>query len=121
MDPLFEIELDMAARGSRESSRTLYGQLKAAILDGRLTAGAKLPPTRKSEGFFGVSRNTTIEIYERLSNEGYVVTRHGSGTYVADRVPSSKSRASPNGGVSPDYRLNEFWLRPEVTAAMSFW
>ena len=40
MDPLFEIELDMAAKGSRESSRTLYGQLKAAILDGRLTAGA---------------------------------------------------------------------------------
>src|SRR5258708_21323517 len=30
MDPLFEIELDMAAKGSRESSRTLYGQLKAA-------------------------------------------------------------------------------------------
>src|SRR5579863_1955894 len=45
MDPLFEIELDVAAKGSRESSRNLYGQLKAAILDGRLTAGAKLPPT----------------------------------------------------------------------------
>jgi GntR family transcriptional regulator/MocR family aminotransferase len=121
MDPLFEIELDMAAKGSRESSRTLYGQLKAAILDGRLTAGAKLPPTRKSDAYFGISRNTAIEVYERLLNEGYVVTRHGSGTYVADRLPASPSRPSPHGAGSPDHRLNEFWLRPDVTAAMGFW
>ncbi len=121
MDPLFEIELDMAAKGSRESSRTLYGQLKAAILDGRLTAGAKLPPTRKSDAYFGISRNTAIEVYERLLNEGYVVTRHGSGTYVADRLPASPPRPSSHGGGSPDHRLNKFWLRPEVTAAMSFW
>jgi GntR family transcriptional regulator / MocR family aminotransferase len=118
---LFEIELDLAAKGSRESSRNLYGQLKAAILDGRLTAGAKLPPTRKSDAYFGISRNTAIEVYERLLNEGYVVTRHGSGTYVADRLPASPSRPSPHGAGSPDHRLNEFWLRPDVTAAMSFW
>ena len=118
---MFEIELDLAAKGSRESSRNLYGQLKAAILDGRLTAGAKLPPTRKSDAYFGISRNTAIEVYERLLNEGYVVTRHGSGTYVADRLPASPSRSSPHGAGSPDHRLNEFWLRPDVTAAMSFW
>jgi GntR family transcriptional regulator/MocR family aminotransferase len=118
---LFEIELDLAAKGSRESSRNLYGQLKAAMLDGRLTAGAKLPPTRKSDAYFGISRNTAIEVYERLLNEGYVVTRHGSGTYVADRLPASPSRSSPHGAGSPDHRLNEFWLRPDVTAAMSFW
>jgi GntR family transcriptional regulator/MocR family aminotransferase len=121
MDPLFEIELDMAAKGSRESSRTLYGQLKAAILDGRLAAGAKLPPTRKSDAYFGISRNTAIEVYERLLNEGYVVTRHGAGTYVADRVPASPSRPSAPGASAPDHRLNGFWLRPDVTAAMSFW
>jgi GntR family transcriptional regulator/MocR family aminotransferase len=118
---LFEVELDLAAKGSRESSRNLYGQLKAAILDGRLTAGAKLPPTRKSDAYFGISRNTAIEVYERLLNEGYVVTRHGSGTFVADRLPASPSRPSPRGAGSPDHRLNQFWLRPDVTAAMSFW
>src|ERR1700720_4270373 len=85
-DPLFEIELDLAAKGSRESSRSLYRQLKAAILDGRLAAGAKLPPTRKSEVYFGVSRNTAVEVYEKLLNEGYIVSRHGSGTYVAERI-----------------------------------
>jgi GntR family transcriptional regulator/MocR family aminotransferase len=115
------LRLRRAHGAARASSRSLYGQLKAAILDGRLAAGAKLPPTRKSGAFFGISRNTAIEVYERLLNEGYVLTRHGSGTFVADRVPGSPSRHSPNDADSPHYRLNEFWLRPEVTAAMSFW
>src|SRR5258708_29519780 len=83
--------------------------------------GGKVTPTRKSDAYFGISRNTGIEVYERLLNEGYVVTRHGSGTYVADRLPASPPRPSSHGGGSPDHRLNKFWLRPEVTAAMSFW
>jgi len=121
MDPLFEIELDLAAKGSRASARTLYQELKAAILDGRLGLGAKLPPTRKSEVFFGVSRNTAIEVYERLLNEGYLVARHGSGTYVADHVPATAPRAAPNAEAAPHHQLNAFWLRADVTAAMGFW
>jgi len=121
MDPLFEVELDLTAKGPRESARTLYGQLKAAIVDGRLTAGAKLPATRKSETYFGVSRNTAVEVYERLLDEGYVVSRQGSGTYVADRAPAPPAHAEPDIQSRPDRRLNGFWLRPDVTAAMGFW
>ena len=121
MDPLFEIGLDLTAKGSRESSRSLYRQLKAAIVDGRLTAGAKLPATRKSEAFLGVSRNTAVEVYERLLNEGYVVSRHGSGTYVADRLPLQTPPASPGEKGIADQRLNPFWLQAEVSAAMNFW
>jgi GntR family transcriptional regulator / MocR family aminotransferase len=118
---LFEVELDLTARGPRESSRTLYRELKAAILDGRLGAGAKLPPTRKSEAYFGVSRNTAVEVYEKLLNEGFVVTRHGSGSYVAGKNPVLLSRMSANGEGPPDPRLNAFWLRPDVAAAIGFW
>jgi GntR family transcriptional regulator / MocR family aminotransferase len=117
---LFEIALDVSSRGSRESSRTLYRQLKAAILDGRLTPGARLPPTRKSAVFFGVSRNTAAEVYERLLNEGHVVARHGSGTYVAGRIRAPRPPASSRDD-APSDRLNAFWLRPEVTAWMNFW
>jgi GntR family transcriptional regulator / MocR family aminotransferase len=120
-DPWFEIELHLQPKGSRESSRALYRELKAAILDGRLARGAKLPPTRKSAAFFGVSRNTAVEVYEKLLIEGYVVSRHGSGTYVADKVPKPPARTLPNREASPNHRLNEFWLRPDVTAAMGFW
>ena len=121
MDPLFEFELDRGAKGSRDSSRALYGQLKAAILDGRLAAGARLPATRRSEVFFGVSRNTVVAVYERLLNEGYVVSRRGSGTYVAGRIPAAPLRVSSDGKGGAPRRLNDFWLRPDVAAAMSFW
>ena len=126
IDPLFEIELDLGPKGSRESSRTLHRELKAAILDGRLTAGARLPATRKSAAFFGVSRNTAAEVYDRLVNEGHAVTRHGAGTYVANRMPSvprAKGAAARETAAQKTaaHRVNEFWLRPDVTAAMSFW
>jgi len=119
--PLFEIKLDLEAHGSRDTSRTLHRELKAAILDGRLTAGAKLPATRQSAAFFGVSRNTAAEVYERLVTEGYAVARHGAGTYVAERIPSSRPEARRIVEEPAGHRLNEFWLRPDVTAAMSFW
>jgi GntR family transcriptional regulator/MocR family aminotransferase len=117
----FEIDLKLGAMGPRESTRILYLELKAAIQEGRLAAGAKLPPTRQSDAFFGVSRNTMVEVYERLANEGYVNTRHGSGTYVASKVAAHRLRAGPRREGPPDQRLNEFWRRPDVTAAISFW
>ncbi len=120
VDPLFEIKLDLKPSGTRETSRSLHHELRAAILDGRLAAGAKLPATRKSAAFFGVSRNTAAEVYERLVTEGHAVTRHGAGTYVAERAVGPAAV----GGIeaaSAMHRLNEFWLRADVTAAMGFW
>jgi GntR family transcriptional regulator/MocR family aminotransferase len=121
VNPLFEVELNLAAKGSRESARTLYRELKAAILDGRLLSGAKLPPARKSEAYFGVSRNTAVEAYDRLVNEGYVLTRRGSGTFVARRIPAPVSRLQSRGNSFSAGRLNPFWRDPNVTAAIGFW
>lgn len=122
LDPLFEIELDLAAGGSsRNTSRNLHRQLKMAIVEGRLPPGAKLPATRRSAAYFGVSRNTVAEVYERLLNEGCVVTRRGSGTYVAERAPASTLQTSHVNGHARPFPLNAFWLRPDVTAAMGFW
>jgi GntR family transcriptional regulator / MocR family aminotransferase len=120
VDPLFEIKLELKPRGSREASRTLHQELRAAILDGRLAAGAKLPATRRSAAFFGVSRNTAAEVYDKLVTEGHAMTRHGAGTYVAERsLASAGARRVDEGGAV--HRLNEFWLRADVTAAMGFW
>ena len=68
-----------------------------------------------------MSRNTVVEVYERLLNEGYLVTRRGSGTYVTTGplAPAPLSAKPPAG--PPPYRLNGFWLRADVTAAMGFW
>jgi GntR family transcriptional regulator/MocR family aminotransferase len=124
MDPLFEIRLDLSARGTRQAAELLYRQLKAAILEGRLAAGAKLPVTRRSGALLGVSRNTAAEVYARLASEGHIVTRAGSGTYVAARPTrrpgATRPRPAPREAAA-DPRLNAFWLRPDVAAAMDFW
>lgn len=120
MDQIFE--LDLPPKGSRESSKTLYERLKAAILEGRLAPGARLPATRRAKEILKVSRNTAAEVYERLLNEGYVVARQGSGTYVAGSRPRAPASTSARGdSAAHDPRLNGFWLRPDVTAALGFW
>jgi GntR family transcriptional regulator / MocR family aminotransferase len=58
-------------------------QLRAAIREGRLLAGERLPSTRRLAVRLGVSRGTVVEVYEQLVAEGYVVSVVGSGTRVA--------------------------------------
>src|SRR5271165_6034563 len=105
MDPLFEIELEPPAKESRKRAFNIYRQLKQSIQDGRLAAGTQLPASRKSAIFFGVSRNTMAEVYDRLSNEGLVVARRGSGTYVAELRPETAAASTS----ASTYRLNAFW------------
>jgi GntR family transcriptional regulator / MocR family aminotransferase len=120
MDPLFELDLKVAQKGSREASRDLCSQLRQAIVEGRLTRGVRLPATRKAGRYFGVARNTAAKVYEQLLSEGFLVARRGSGTFVASRLPSApRSVARPHS--TPAYPLNEFWLRPDVSSAMGFW
>jgi GntR family transcriptional regulator/MocR family aminotransferase len=84
---MFELALNLPARGSRELLRSLHGQLRAAILDGRLKPGLRLPPTRAMASAQRVSRNTVVAAYELLLTEGYLTTRRGGGTFVADSLP----------------------------------
>ena len=116
MDPLFEVELDLPPSGSRDMSKQLGEQLKAAILDGRLGAGVQLPPTRRAAAFFGVSRNTAAAVYELLANEGFIVTRPGSGAFVAERTARTEAAVEVTG-----FSLNPVWLRRDIVEAMGFW
>jgi GntR family transcriptional regulator/MocR family aminotransferase len=114
---LFEIQLEPGSRGSRIGN--LRDQLKAAIQDGRLAPGMRLPSLRDARKLFRVARNTMAEVYEQLLNEGYVVARQGSGTFVADTLPQARQPAASANAQT--YPLNTFWLQPEVTAAIGFW
>jgi GntR family transcriptional regulator / MocR family aminotransferase len=119
-EPLFELRLDLPTKGSRGACRSLYEQLKGAILDGRLPPGMRLPATRSSEAFLGVSRNTAATVYERLAAERLVVSRRGAGVFVASRAPARRLRQRPM-LPGPAARLNPIWLRPDVAAAIGFW
>jgi GntR family transcriptional regulator / MocR family aminotransferase len=67
--------------------RQLYEGLRRAILAGRLPPGGKLPSTRMLAGQLSLSRNTVCQAYGELEAEGYLVGRHGSGSYVSSELP----------------------------------
>ncbi len=69
----------------------LVGALRAAIGDGRLPGGARLPPTRVLSGELRVSRGVVVEAYQRLTDEGLLTARTRSGTTVADG-PAGRDR-----------------------------
>jgi len=118
MEPMLELPIRIPPRKSGERLRALHGQLKAAILEGRLRPGLRLPATRELAGHYGVSRNTAIATYDLLLSEGYITTRHGAGTYVADVLPGVARLASQKKSNARRARqLAEFWQRPVVFEA----
>jgi GntR family transcriptional regulator/MocR family aminotransferase len=120
MSSLFEIALNPPSKGSRRSAESVYAQLRAAILDGRLVAGSRLPGERESAVFFGTSRNTVTKAYGRLAIDGLVHSRQGSGTYVAPKRSRLPRERLPTRH-APDPRLNSLWLQPELSRALNFW
>jgi GntR family transcriptional regulator/MocR family aminotransferase len=94
--------------------------LRAAILDGRLVTGSKLPGERQAAVFFGVSRNTVARAYAKLAIEGLVRSRRGSGTYVAPKQ-SRPARERSASRQTPDPRLNALWCEPELARTLNFW
>lgn len=109
MEPVFELPLTVPPRSSGDRLRSLHGQLRAAILEGRLQPGLRLPSTRAFAQAQGVSRNTAMAAYELLLSEGYLVTRQGAGTYVADVLPDLSPRRPVRERAANDRRLNPFW------------
>jgi DNA-binding FadR family transcriptional regulator len=63
--------------------RQLHAALRREIIDGRLIAGQRLPSSRVLAKNLCASRNTVLEAFERLTADGYLVGRVGSGTRVA--------------------------------------
>jgi GntR family transcriptional regulator/MocR family aminotransferase len=111
---MLELAITLPPRGSGAVMRVLHRELRAAILDGRLKPGLRLPSTRILAESWGVSRNTVMGAYDLLLSEGYLFARHGAGTYVAEALPVRADRAPviDEPGKEPDRRLSEFWQSP---------
>lgn len=117
MDPVFALGIEIPPPGSRDRLRALHRQLQAAILDGRLRPGLRLPATRALAEGLGVSRNTAVAAYDLLLSEGYLIGRPGAGTFVADLLPRP-AQAPARAASAPDRRLAAYWRDlPERAAA----
>lgn len=58
-------------------------QIKNEILSGRLLPDEVLPSVRALSGELRISALTVKKAYDKLEAEGFVVTVHGKGTFVA--------------------------------------
>jgi GntR family transcriptional regulator / MocR family aminotransferase len=96
--PDLQLRIDRPAGGL---AAQVAAELRSAIRSGRLAGGARLPASRELARDLGTSRGVVVEAYEQLVAEGFLVSRQGSGTRVADLQPAATTRAAPPPAVAP--------------------
>lgn len=74
--------------------RQIYSNLRAAILDGQIAPGTRLPPTRTLARELRVARTTIVNAFDQLIAEGYLEGKVGAGTYVTSHLPEEVLRVS---------------------------
>lgn len=74
------------ALGSRDRDGPLYVQIADRLREeiGALATGARIPSEPQLSRAFGVSRFTVARAVEQLVDEGLIVRRQGSGSFVAE-------------------------------------
>jgi len=73
----------LEGRGDRTLQEQIYRSVRQCIVDGSVSAHHRVPSTRALAAELGVSRTTALLALEQLRAEGYLVSRRGSGMYVA--------------------------------------
>lgn len=114
-------ELSLGPRAAGETlTGWLYAELRRAILDNRLIAGTRLPPTREFAAQHGLCRGTVVSVFERLESEGYLSGRAGVGTTVNRLATTTRARVTGR-RKSPAYirRLALAYQRPKPWTGMA--
>ena len=94
---MLDLALQLDGMAGSQPSRVHAG-LRAAILDGRLAAGTRLPSSRTLAEQLGLRRNAVVVAYEHLLSDGLAEARVGAGTYVTAHLPHG---AAPAGHGAP--------------------
>ena len=113
-------ELTLKSRPRHQTlTNWLYGELRSAILEGRLAPGARLPASRDFARQYQLSRGTVVSVLERLQAEGYIRSRVGRGTWV-NRVEAP--RAARPAAATPAYirRVVSTYKRPQPWIDQAF-
>jgi|SRR5579859_8116367 len=90
---MFDKLLDRTA--AEPAYRQLYRRISAAVLDGTLAEGARLPSARALASQLGLARGTVEAAYGQLAGEGYIQGRGAAGTYVASVAVSALPAPAP--------------------------
>jgi GntR family transcriptional regulator/MocR family aminotransferase len=83
-----DLHIDLEGIAGRSLRTRLEQALREAVRSGRLAPGTRLPATRALCAELEVSRGVVVDAYAQLAAEGYLQTRRGGGTTVAETVGS---------------------------------
>ena len=94
-------------------------QIAAAVADGRLDAGTRLPTVRQLAADLGLAANTVARAYRELEADSVIATHGRGGTFVRSDVvdePTAHSSAADAGRVAAtDYVHSVRRLGPQRT------
>lgn len=126
MDPIppqsaAERGLDVERNSDVPISTQIYWQLAYQIESGRLQPGERLAPVRELGAALRVNPNTIRAVYRRLSDNNYVLSRHGAGTIVSDRNVHRR-RPEALGGIVSEMlrRAAQAGFTPDEVAAAAY-
>ena len=92
-------------RLSHASGLGLQDQIRqsvvSAILEGRLPVGVPLPSSRRLADELSVARNTVTLAYQRLVDEGYLISRDRSGHFVNEAIVGFRFELEREAPASP--------------------
>jgi GntR family transcriptional regulator/MocR family aminotransferase len=109
-----QLRIDRPAGGL---AAQIAAELRTAIRSGRLAGGVRLPASRDLARDLGTSRGVVVEAYEQLVAEGFLVSRQGSGTRVADVGPAAPAGdAMPAPTAPPDLAYDLRVGTPDLSA-----
>jgi DNA-binding transcriptional MocR family regulator len=83
-DSLGFVSIQLNKKSKQSLYVQLYEHLLELIVSGNLSSGYLLPPVRKLAASLGVNPGTVVGAYKLLEQNGYVFSRAGSGSYVAE-------------------------------------
>jgi DNA-binding transcriptional regulator YhcF (GntR family) len=78
---------DLARADDLPLGAQLAWRLRVLIASGQLGPGDRLPGIRELASGTDVNVNTARAVYQRLEDDGLIVSQHGLGTFVADDAP----------------------------------
>jgi DNA-binding LacI/PurR family transcriptional regulator len=78
------VKIQMHALATPDNADRLERDLRQAILSGRMKPETRLLPLRDLASQYDISHGRAQRVLNRLRKQGYVVTRQGNGTFVAN-------------------------------------
>lgn len=78
----------------RTKYQIIFDELKSNILSGTYSVGEQIPTESALQEMYGVSRQTVRKAILELSNEGFLRSEKGSGTYVSHQFRSKSGNGA---------------------------